>query len=196
MNFLLLPISKITPLGKRTISDIRKAFGFESWINQQSNIEIFNRYPGLKNNIENRFEKVFQNHNYLNIDDLTLLITSAEIQLRVKQKDHLRPFYYYGDFEFETTAYDIIYIQTIEPKLAIRLPTILNGMHIEPGYLQGATIIPSETIQSINFEEFRNSIELPESDEFLGGNESLLDEIMNGIKEAKKRECDFFTYVG
>ncbi len=195
LSAILLPITKYTLLKERNISNLRELFGFNEWLNSPKNIESFNKYPGLKEEFEKNFEKLFENKDTINIENFSYLDINSKSKFHIREHLYLQPFYEV-EFEHISSAYEIVYMLIIEPRLAKRLPTIINGVKIVPGTLHSATVITLETLQKTDLNAFRNSIDLPEADDSLGGREPILDEIMSGIKEAKKRECDFFTYVG
>jgi hypothetical protein len=217
LQFIILPISRFAATGRWEITEARKIFGLDEWESLPEQVGMFRRFPGLKEIVDEVFEELFRTPKYLNINEFSLL--GYHIKERYEEKtgclipkewnpQPLTPFRRGG---FVTTVYGLVYSGVIEPKLAIRLlstykgeywnegviPYEINGVKIDGGDLMYPTMIPLSTLQKTDLDEFQKSISIElTKDRFLANHAYALDEVMAAIKEAKRKECDFFAYIG
>jgi len=192
LRAMLLPISKATAKGFTDTIETMKIFGFNEWVNSPLNT-IFNTQPEIRSELENEFRALFNSPNKLNLDDFINYSSDTVMKYKIRSDIGLTPFYRL-DF-ISSKDYVQVFMLLIEPKLAIQLPTEINGVEIRGKNNMYSSVVPLTTLQNTDLDELKNSIESA-GDDYLKERKWALDEIIDGLKEAKKREWDFFAWIG
>lgn len=153
-------------------------------------------YPGFEQGLRGELEAVVEDPHAIQVAGMVDFGQPTRERLGVRFSAGLYPFPHV-DFT-STRKFLTAYEHVVAPGLALELPCELKGCEILGGRLEGASMVPRDTLRMTDLEAFRQRLD-PPADVYLNEERPAALEhagrIVDALVEAKQKDYDFLAYV-
>lgn len=139
------------------------------------------------------FADLFGRPDTLNLTDFVFLLR-IEQSHGIRLKEGLPP--PFPRTTFPTSGHLSAFWLFIEPTLARPLPIWINGMVVTGGDLQSPTSVTLSTLQETDLDAFRDLRVAPRANPSARDYKNEANDILDMLRESRRRGCDFFAWSG